>query len=266
MTKLSYEERKLNSFINFLNDNNISQIEAANLLDISKGQLTHLLKRERRLNPFIAERMGYIIEGKTPYKSGGIYGLYYDDKIIYIGQTKNFKNRISTHKTMLTNNAFDNQPFHNSNINLEKISSKILFNCEKKFMYLKELLRIEELLIRVILPEWNTNIQTLSTQHCSQEDKIQQLIDLHETHLHLLNTEIQEFSIPVEQEIYTLLGEADNYSAEEIRWRAEIIVSHMKPIPVIDHKARMKILNDKFREKYKEKYGEYPDFNLYNVE
>lgn len=221
--------KRIEEFSNFLFNTNMTQTKASELLDISRGQLSHLLKHERTLNDFIYNRMKYIMENKIPQKTGGIYGIYYNDNLIYIGQTKNFKQRLSGHKTAIKNNVLDNQPFHQSKLNINFLTQKVLYSCETKFLYSPEINRLEELFIRICLPEWNTSISTLSNYKTSQEEKINRLIEAHPTHLKLLQLELLTYELPITEEGHNILKIANNYSLEEITLRAAKIISNNKP-------------------------------------
>ena len=50
-------DKRIKEFSTFLFNTNMTQTKAAELLDISRGQLSHLLKYERTLNDFIYNRM-----------------------------------------------------------------------------------------------------------------------------------------------------------------------------------------------------------------
>lgn len=221
-------DKRIKEFSTFLFNTNMSQTKAAELLDVSRGQLSHLLKYERTLNDFIYNRMKYIIEKKEPQKVGGIYGIYYKDELVYIGKTKNFKQRFSNHKSAIKNCIQDGQPFHQSKLDIAFLSQKILYSCEKKFLYPQEINRLEEFFIRVCLPEWNTNILTLSAYKETQDEKIQYLVEIHPTHLKLLQYELDNYKLPISEECNILLKKANNYSLEEIVKRATQIISHNK--------------------------------------
>lgn len=226
--------KRINAFNEFLSKNKITQTEASILLGISKGQLSHLLKGDRSLNNFIFNRMGYIIDGKLPQETGGIYGIYYDNQLIYIGRTNNFETRFKTHISNIKNNHNDTCPFHQSNLDVSHLSYKIIIDCNNKPLYIKELSRIEELIIRAVLPEWNTDIASLSNKHCSNEDKINQLVELHDTHLSLLNKEINEYELPITEIGEQILLAANEYSKDEITKKASIIFSHAAIRPIME--------------------------------
>lgn len=225
---------RMDEFNKFLQNTNMTQTEAAKLLDISKGQLSHLLKHERTLNDFMFNRIGAVMKGKKPQTTGGIYGIYLKDKLIYIGRTNNFETRFKTHISCIKHTPIrDESPFHLSGIDVNLLSYKILVDCSKKFLYLHELTRLEELLTRIILPEWNTDISTLSAKHIPVEEKIDELIHLHPIHLSLLNKEINDYELPITETGELLLLEANKYTQEEINTRAKIIISHGAIRPVI---------------------------------
>lgn len=258
-------DKRIEEFSNFLSDKNITQTKAAEMLDISRGQLSHLLKYERTLNEFIYDRMKFIMENKVPQKTGGIYGIYYKNNLIYIGQTKNFNNRFYAHKSAIKNCTQDNQPFHQSNLDVNFLAQKILYSCETKFLYPQEINRLEDLFIRICLPEWNTNIATLSAIKKPQEEKINELINLHSIHLNLLQYELTIYNLPITEEGNNILKMANDYSTEEIAFRAEKIISNNKSritMTVKEYseieKDRGKRLNQKLKEQYFKKYGEYP--------
>lgn len=266
MTKFWQEryDEMIENFINFLSQNNMTQATAAELLDISRGQLSHLLKKERSLNDFIFDRMKYIIAGKEPQRTGGIYGLYYNNEIIYIGQTNNFNHRFSSHKNAIKSFKNDGQPFHQSQIDKNLLIQKILYSCENKFLYPQELSRLEELLIRTILPEWNTNIRTLSSYKTTQEDKVLQLITYHKTHLQLLQHEIMSYNFPITEECNYLLTLANSYSLNDILNKAIKLISNNKPRVENESELttvvqlKIKELREQVYNQYFEEYGEYP--------
>ena len=224
---------KIKTFNQFLNTNNITQTEAAKLLSISKGQLSHILKGERTLNDFIFWRMNYIMDNKKPQVTGGIYGIYYNNILIYIGRTNNFESRFKNHKSLIKSNKIDDSPFHNSGFDITQLSYQVLFDCEQKFLYPKELSRLEELMIRTVLPEWNTDISTLSSKHCLIDEKIKQLVELHNIHLSLLNKEINEYELPITSSGEEVLLKANEYTEEEIEARARRIISNAAIRPMI---------------------------------
>lgn len=262
-----YDEM-IENFINFLSQNNMTQITAAELLGVSRGQLSHLLKKERSLNDFIFNRMKYIMAGKNPQRTGGIYGLYYNNEIIYIGQTNNFNHRFSSHKYAIKSFKNDGQPFHHSQIDKNLLVQKILYSCEDKFLYPQELSRLEEFLIRIILPEWNTNIRTLSSYKTTQESKVLQLITYHKTHLQLLQHEIIDYNFPITEECNYLLTCANKYSLNDIMNKAIRLISNNKTqiedesklSPVIQ--LEIKELRKQVYDQYFEEYGEYPKIDI----
>lgn len=212
--------------------------------------------------------MNYIISGKRPQKTGGIYGLYYKDEIIYIGQTNNFNHRLSTHKSAIKNFCNDKQPFHHSRIDQDLLVQKILYSCENKFLYPQELLRLEELLIRTILPEWNTNIRTLSSHKTTQEDKILQLITYHKIHFQLLQHEIIDYNFPITEECNYLLARANQYSLNDIMNKAIILINNNRArvkdeselAPSVQ--LQIKELKEQIYKQYFEEYGEYPKIDI----
>lgn len=234
--KLNLE--RIDNFKSYLDKNQITLTHAAELLGISKGQLSHLLKTERSLSYQMYNRMGEIIKGKRPQTNGGIYGLFYENKLIYIGQTINFSNRWYEHKNRIKHKINDSQPLHSiSQLDVNKIIMKILYNCENTFLYSNEISRLEEMLIRVCLPEWNSNIKTLSAYKIPKKEKIKILADFHQKSIENLSKDLEDWKIKLTETGEEQVYKAINYDKEETLLRATIIVSRWKNLTEEDIKG-----------------------------
>lgn len=222
-------EHILYNFEQYLKINNITLTEAAELLSISKGQLSHLFKKERKLNDLIGHRMIQMTRGKRPNSRGGIYGIYFNDEIIYIGQTVNFKSRWAAHKTAIKNNKNDDQPLHQCGLDINKISFKILFDSSKLKLFPSELNRIESIFISNILPEWNTHLNEIHGYNLSNKEKIQTLTQhYYIKQQNMLNELNEQYSIGITDDGNKELIKTLNYTAQQVLQRAISIVKNTK--------------------------------------
>ena len=222
-------EHILYNFEQYLKMNNITLTEAAELLSISKGQLSHLFKKERKLNDLIGHRMIQMTRGKRPNSRGGIYGIYFNDEIIYIGQTVNFKSRWAAHKTAIKNNKNDDQPLHQCGLDINKISFKILFDSSKLKLFPSELNRIESIFISNILPEWNTHLNEIHGHNLSNKEKIQALTQhYYIKQQNMLNELNEQYSIGITEDGNKELIKTLNYTAQQVLQRAISIVRNTK--------------------------------------
>lgn len=168
-------ENILDKFSIYIEKNNITLTEAAELLSISKGQLSHLFKRERKLNHIIGRRMLEMIAGKRPDNRGGIYGIYLNNEIIYVGQTVNFNSRWYAHKSAIKNKIKDQQPFHQSELDINNLSFKILFDKSKIKLFPGEVNSIESTFISNILPKYNTHLNSIHGYKLTNKEKIKKI-------------------------------------------------------------------------------------------
>lgn len=219
----------LHDFEIYLQKNNITLTKAAELLSISKGQLSHLLKKERKLNDLIGFRMIQMTEGKRPDSRGGIYGIYFNDEIIYVGKTVNFKNRWAEHKSAIKNNKNDNQPFHRCELDVNELSFRILFDNSKLKLFPSEIDRIESIFISNILPEWNTHLNEIHGHKLSSKEKVQDLIKYYYIRQQNTLSELNEqYSVGLTEDGNTELIKALNYTPQQVLQRAISIVRNTK--------------------------------------
>lgn len=222
-------EHIINDFKYYIDINNISQSTAANLLDISSGQLSHILKKERRLNDLVGQRMIEITKNKRPEHRGGIYGLYYKDKLIYVGKTVNFKNRWYTHKSSIKNNLQDGQPLHSSNLDVNFLKYKILFDNSKVHIFPHEINRIEAIFIGILLPEWNTDLSTTSHVKLTLNEKVLEMIKYYYTRKENTLLEIKEsFLAGITSDGNKELLDSLNYNNKEIFNKIIAIIKNSK--------------------------------------
>lgn len=221
----------LTKFKLYLSENNKTQTEAANLLGISKGQLTHILNNERRLNHQIGTRMLDMMKNKMPITTGGIYGIFNNSNTcIYIGKTNNFQRRWNAHKTALRHyHSDDKSPFHYESGYLpEELSFEILADCTSSKLFPSELNRLEQLFITTIIPEWNTLYGNFTYQmnlYTMQEYKL----NVKECWPSWIATFLDEalyYNYPITTKGYELLREALYYSNEDLTYKLNQIFSH----------------------------------------
>lgn len=222
-------EHIINDFKYYIDINNISQSTAAELLNISNGQLSHILKKERRLNDLVGERMIQIVKGKRPENRGGIYGLYYKNKLIYVGKTVNFKNRWYAHRTGIKNKTQDNQPIHQADLNINFLEYKILFDNSKVHIFPHEINRIESIFIGILLPEWNTDLNTTSHKKLTLNQKILEMVENYYTRRENTISEMKEsFLAGITPDGNAELLNSLTYSNEEIFNRVIAIIKNSK--------------------------------------
>lgn len=222
-------EHIINNFKQYIYMNNISQSAAAKLLDISSGQLSHILNKERRLNDLIGTRMIQITKGKRPENRGGIYGLYYKNKLIYIGKTVNFKARWYEHKSNIKNKIQDGQPLHQANLDINFLEYKILFDNSKIHIFPHEINRIENIFIGIILPEWNTDLSTISHKKVTLNEKVLEIVTFYYARRENTLSEIKEnFLNGITAEGNKELIDSLSYSDEEIFNRAVTIIKNSR--------------------------------------
>lgn len=219
----------LYNFEKYLQKNDITLTKAAELLSISKGQLSHLLKKERKLNNLIGHRMIQMTKGKRPDNRGGIYGIYFNNEIIYIGKTVNFKNRWAAHKSAIKNNKNDDQPLHQCGLDVNKLSFKILFDNSKLNLFPSEVDRIESIFISNILPEWNTHLNGIHGHNLSNKEKIQALAQYYYIkQQNTLNDLNEQYSIGLTEDGNAELIKTLNYTPQQVLQRAISIVRNTK--------------------------------------
>lgn len=219
----------LTNFSIYLEKNNITLTNASELLSISKGQLSHLLKKERKLNYLIGHRMIEMMKGKRPDNRGGIYGIYFNNEIIYIGQTVNFKNRWAAHKSAIKNNKNDDQPLHQCGLNIDHLSFKILFDKSKLKLFPGEVDKIESIFISIILPEWNTHLDLIHGYNLTNKEKVQRIFSNYFIkQQNTLNELNENYIIGLTEDGNKELTKTLNYNEQEILQRAISIVKNTK--------------------------------------
>lgn len=96
---------------------------------LAKKELNHLIKKQKKNAP---KTMITLIKDKTE-KIAGIYGIYVDNDLVYIGQSKNIEKRITEHSIKMNESKYMSKEklyclLRQAISNNKKITAKVLIN------------------------------------------------------------------------------------------------------------------------------------------
>ena len=96
---------------------------------------------------------------KTKYddlKTWGVYAIYESDEIIYIGESKNFQDRLYNHLLKLNNHNLIDRLYGYKNLDTpEQVLNFLLTKCRFKIVKENYRLRLENFAVGVLKPKFN---------------------------------------------------------------------------------------------------------------